>query len=113
MLFPHLTGNWTGDQATLARSLNGLAAQPAVCEVADRLDVAYLLVGAVDFWPGDPRANGYPGLSAPGDGAGFRLVAADGSGNALYEITGCGTTLGAGTGSTAPAAADGAGRIAG
>jgi hypothetical protein len=101
VLFPHLTGNWTSDQAALARRLNRLAVEPAVCEVADRLDVGYLLVGAVDFWPGDPRAAGYPGLTAPGTGQGFRLVAADGSGNALYEITGCGTTLLGG--STAPA----------
>ena len=90
VLFPHLVGEWTADQRALARSLDDPAAEPGVCAAADRTRVGYLLVGRPDFWPGDPRSGDYPGLETPGPGSGLRLVADDGSGNALYQLTGCG-----------------------
>lgn len=90
VLFPHLTGEWTDDQLLLAQGLRDAGSDPRVCPVAERLNVRYLLVGIADFWLGDQRANGFPGLVAPPTGPDFRLVSADGRGNILYEMTACG-----------------------
>lgn len=88
VLFPHLTGDWTADQLYLARHLDDAATDPRVCRVAQRLDVRYVLTGTPDFWLGDPRARNFPGLADLG-GPGFRRLAGDGNGNALYELTAC------------------------
>lgn len=88
VLFPHLTGDWTADQLYLARHLDDAATDPRVCRVARRLDVRYVLTGTPDFWLGDPRARNFPGLADLG-GPGFRRLAGDGNGNALYELTAC------------------------
>jgi hypothetical protein len=90
VLFPHLSGNWTPDQTLLAGHLRDAATDARVCAAATRLDVRYLLVGVPDFWLGDQRALGYPGLAAPEADRGFRLLAADATGDALYELTACG-----------------------
>lgn len=89
VLFPHLAGDWTTEQGYLARTLRYVSVAPDVCAVAGRLDVRWLLVGDPDFWEGDARARGYPGLDSPGTGTGFELRASDRFGNALYELTGC------------------------
>lgn len=95
VLFPHLTGDWSADQTYLAQHLRDAAIDPRVCAAANRLDVRYLLTGTADFWLGDSRARGFPGLDAPAPGSGFRLLAADAGGDALYALTACDDTSGA------------------
>lgn len=93
VLFPHLVGEWTADQRYLALHLRDVSNDPGVCPAAARLGVRYLLVGTPDFWSGDGRARGFPGLDVPAPDSGFRLLEADGDGNSLYELTGCGAEV--------------------
>jgi hypothetical protein len=90
VLFPHMAGEWTPDQLLLARHLRDAATDDRICPTAEKLGVRYLLVGNLDFWPWDGRVQQYGGLAAPESG--FRMVLSDDSGNALYELTACGTT---------------------
>lgn len=91
VLFPHMGVQTTADLRYLAAHLDDAAADPKVCQAANRTHVGYLIVGDGTFWPWDKRADRYPGLKDPGNGGGFRLVLSSGPKLKLYQITACGT----------------------
>jgi hypothetical protein len=86
-VFPHLVGSWDPDRELLAESLNRAAAQPDVCAAVHRLDVGYVIDGPVEFWKGDSRQKGYPGLDVRGH-PGFEPVARGGR-LTLFRVTAC------------------------
>ncbi len=92
VLFPHLDIRTTAAQRYLAAHFNQAATDPMVCSIADSLRVHYLLIGDHTFWPWDNRTKDYPGLTAPGPGNGFRLVASAGENLRLYQLTACGAS---------------------
>jgi hypothetical protein len=92
VLFPHLVVNSTPGEQYLAAHFNQAATDPAVCPIAESLGVDYLLVGDHTFWPWDARTKDYPGLTDPGPGKGFRLVASSGPTLRLYQLTACTAT---------------------
>ncbi|WP_374108939.1 DUF6541 family protein [Pseudonocardia sp. ICBG1293] len=51
--------------------------------------VGYVIDGPVTWWPWDPRADTYPGLSGIDRAPGFEPVLS-GGGSTLYRITACG-----------------------
>ncbi|TNC29620.1 DUF6541 family protein [Amycolatopsis alkalitolerans] len=89
VLIPNLVIATTPDQDYLSAHLIDAAADPRVCEIANRLGVGYLVVTDNLFWPGSPETAKYPGLADPGNRPGFRLVDADGP-DKLYQLTACG-----------------------
>lgn len=86
-VFPHLVGTWDSDRELLAQSLDRAAEQPDVCAAVHRLHVGYVLDGPVEFWKGDRRQNGYPGLDVSGH-PGFEPVARGGR-LTLFRVTTC------------------------
>jgi hypothetical protein len=89
VLFPHLSIRVTKDQLYLAAHLNQAATDPQVCSIANKLHVQYLLIGDHTFWPWDNRTKKYPGMTDPGPGKGFQLVASSGPKLKLYQLTAC------------------------
>jgi hypothetical protein len=87
-LFPHFTPPANADQTYLALHLADAATDPEVCRAAQRLRVDYLLIGNLEFWPGDPRRDNYPGFRDPGNRDGFELVDVE-AGSKLYRVTAC------------------------
>ncbi len=88
VLFPHFRGNFTEEQTTVAKHLDDLMRDPAVCPAVHDLHVGYLLVTGAEFRPSDPKWNYYSGLADPFGSRGFELVDSSGP-NKLYRITGC------------------------
>jgi hypothetical protein len=83
LLYPQFgTAVLTPDQAYLKDHLNKAAHDPKVCEVADRLNVRYLLASNFIM---DPR---FPGVTSPEPNDGFELVDQGGR-FALWRITAC------------------------
>lgn len=89
VLFPHLSGTWTPDQELIRMRLHDVARDPVVCPALRATGVGYVIDGPVTWWPWDPRADTYPGLSEIDRAAGFEPVLS-GSGSTLYRITACG-----------------------
>lgn len=106
-VFPHVGGSWDADRLLLATSLNRAGDLPSVCAAARRLDVGYVIDGAITFWKGDQRQAQYGGLEVAGH-PGFVPVAHGGR-LTLYKLTACSSpprTQGAGaSASVAPVAA--------
>lgn len=94
VLFPHLDGQWDADQRYLADHLDDVGHDPAVCSIASRLDVQYVLTGEEQFWPWDGRSARYPGLDDVATAGGFELVATGPQAYRLYRLTACGAGLG-------------------
>jgi hypothetical protein len=88
VLFPHFRGTYTPEQDTIARHLDDLTRDPAVCEAVTDLHVGYLLIGGVTFRTSDAKWNYYAGLRDPAGATGFELVDSSGP-SKLYKITGC------------------------
>lgn len=89
VLFPHLSGTWTPDQELIRLRLHDVARDPVVCPALRATGVGYVIDGPVTWWPWDPRADTYPGLSEIDRAPGFEPVLA-GGGSTLYRITACG-----------------------
>ena len=87
-LFPHLTGDWGADRELVARRLDQVATDPAVCEALDRLDTNYLMHSEDLLWGGDPQAEVFAPMSAAAGAPGFEEVARSGT-SVLYRITAC------------------------
>ncbi|HEX5402725.1 MAG TPA: DUF6541 family protein [Pseudonocardiaceae bacterium] len=90
VLFPHMSIRVTHDELYLAAHMNEAASDPRVCQIANELHVQYLLIGDHTFWPWDNRTKKYPGMTDPGPGNGFQLVASSGPQLKLYQLTACG-----------------------
>lgn len=90
VLFPHLSGTWTPDQELIRLRLHDAARDPVVCPAVRATGVGYVIDGPVTWWPWDPRADTYPGLSEIDRAPGFEPVLS-GGGSTLYRITACGT----------------------
>ncbi len=89
VLFPHLSGSWTPDQELVRMRLHDVARDPVVCPALRATGVGYVIDGPVTWWPWDPRADTYPGLSEIDRAPGFEPVLS-GGGSTLYRITACG-----------------------
>ncbi|MBN9792090.1 hypothetical protein DMP17_26340 [Pseudonocardia sp. TMWB2A] len=89
VLFPHLSGTWTPDQELVRMRLHDVARDPVVCPALRATGVGYVIDGPVTWWPWDPRADTYPGLSEIDRAPGFEPVLS-GGGSTLYRITACG-----------------------
>ncbi|GAA2456006.1 DUF6541 family protein [Agromyces soli] len=87
-LFPHVGGRYPASYWAVA---NGLAdATPDACAAAAELGVTHV-IDSDDrmLFPGDPRAELYPGLTGLSDDPpGLTLIAQRGDAR-LYEVTGC------------------------
>ncbi|MEU9817973.1 DUF6541 family protein [Pseudonocardia alni] len=88
VLFPHLSGTWTPDQELVRMRLHDVARDPVVCPALRATGVGYVIDGPVTWWPWDPRADTYPGLSEIDRAPGFEPVLS-GGGSTLYRITAC------------------------
>jgi hypothetical protein len=83
VLFPQInTGRVTADQIYLAAHLVDAATDPEVCEIAERLDVRYLLTND------RPWNNMWDGLTYPEGSPGFQLIDRAGTFE-LYRVTAC------------------------
>ena len=87
VLFPHLSGSWGSERATVAASLVDVRTDPVACAAAKRLKVDYVLAGPSDFWRGDRRQQLYAGLDVS-TAAGFEPVAHGGR-LTLYKVPAC------------------------
>jgi hypothetical protein len=87
-LFPHLDMSSSAVQLYLAKHLTDVANDPKVCQDAKALNVDYLLVTDLYFWPAYPKTKEYPGFADPGTKPGFELVDSDRE-LKLYKITAC------------------------
>lgn len=86
VVFPHVTGRYGPDAATLARSLNTGSAE--VCEAIERLGVTH----ALDFGGRELYENHYTtydGLHDLAESTILTEVASVGGDAVLYEVTGC------------------------
>ncbi|HEX2131191.1 MAG TPA: DUF6541 family protein [Actinophytocola sp.] len=92
VLFPHFRGKHSPEQEYLARHMDDAATDPRVCAAAKELGVDYLLVGEAEFRPVDRKWEYYDGVDDPRSAPGFELVDSF-SGNKLYRLTACGTTV--------------------
>ncbi|MBO4236394.1 DUF6541 family protein [Pseudonocardia alni] len=97
VLFPHLSGTWTPDQELVRMRLHDVARDPVVCPALRATGVGYVIDGPVTWWPWDPRADTYPGLSEIDRAPGFEPVLS-GGGSTLYRITACGAVPARSTG---------------
>lgn len=89
VLFPHMTGNWTPEQQTVATRLRDVATDPSVCPAVAATRTSHVLTGPVTFWPWNGASRSYPGLDGLAGVPGFELMADDGH-DQLYRITACG-----------------------
>jgi hypothetical protein len=87
VLFPHLSGAWGSDRATVAASLADVRTNRVACAAARRLGVDYVLAGQSAFWRDDPRQRLYAGLDVSA-ADGFRPVAQGGR-LTLYRVPTC------------------------
>jgi hypothetical protein len=88
VLFPHFRGTYTPEQTTIAKHLDDVARDPAVCDAVTELNVDYLLIGGVEFRKSDRKWDYYAGLADPVGERGFELVDSSGP-SRLYKITAC------------------------
>ena len=86
-LYPHLSGVWDDERATIASSLAQVERDPAVCPALRARHVRWVIAGERAFWPTDRRARAFPGLDIEGR-PGFEPVAHGGR-LTLYRITAC------------------------
>lgn len=89
VMFPHLSGTWTPDQQVVQQRLHDASRDPEVCRAVRATGLGYAIDGPVSWWPWDPRAESYPGLTGLDSEPGFDAVAS-GGGSTLYRITACG-----------------------
>jgi hypothetical protein len=89
VLYPHVLPAMNPDKKLLARSLNQVSENPAVCAAAMRMDVKYAINSdELIYLPGNPNNTAYPGLEHLDKAEGFELVAKVGS-NSLYRLKPC------------------------
>jgi hypothetical protein len=88
VLFPHFRTTTNEAQDLVAKHLDDLMTDPAVCDAVNRLKVDYLLIGGAEFRTRAKRWEYFTGLSDPAGRKGFELVDSSGP-SKLYKITGC------------------------
>ena len=88
VLFPHLSGAWGSDRATVAASLVDVRTDRVACAAARRLGVDYVLDGRSAFWRDDPRQRLYAGSRGLDRAPGFRPMAQGGR-LTLYRVPDC------------------------
>jgi hypothetical protein len=88
VLYPHFRTRTNEAQDVIAKHLDDLSYDPAVCKALDELNVDYLLIGGSEFRTRAKRWRYFTGLSDPAGRSGFELVDSAGP-SKLYKITGC------------------------
>lgn len=89
VLYPHLLATMNPDKDLIARSLNRISEDPAVCAAAQRLNVEFAINSdELIYLPGNPNNAAYPGLAHLDQAPGFELVAEVGT-NRLYRLQPC------------------------
>jgi hypothetical protein len=88
VLFPHFRNTTSEEQDLIAKHLDDLMDDPAVCQAVHDYNVKYLLIGGATFRTADTKWHYYEGLADPSGAPGFELVDSSGP-SKLYKITGC------------------------
>ncbi len=88
VLFPHFRNTTSEEQDLIAKHLDDLMDDPAVCKAVQDYNVRYLLIGGAKFRTADTKWRYYEGLADPFASPGFELVDSSGP-SKLYRITGC------------------------
>lgn len=88
-VFPHLAGEWTPDEITIAQRLDQAADDPAVCAAAERLGLHFVYVSPGMLWGSPAEAAFFAGIDRARDTPGV-LDEVDREGpSALYRIAAC------------------------
>lgn len=87
-LFPHVAGVWDHDRRVVAKRLDKIESNPAVCAALDALGVEWVLADSEVFGNGDPSAELFRGIDRAVASGVLTEVDREGSA-ALYRIDEC------------------------
>lgn len=74
LLIPTEKATSPGDRELLARKLNRVGTDPAVCAAARRQQVDWAITGGTPFWWANKRSNDYPGIDSVGTSSAWQKV---------------------------------------